>query len=140
MNQKVTGRASSIPAGLAIGGAISLVITIVGAMIGAWLMGYEKLQEQQIGYCAMIILLGSAFIGAWTAAGKIKHRRLFVCFSSGAVYFCTLLAVTALFFGGQYQAVGVTALVVLAGSISAAFMGENSKRGGQRPGTKRKHR
>ena len=36
-----------------------------------------------------------------------------MCLAAGGGYYLCLLAITALFFGGQYQGVGVTALMVL---------------------------
>ena len=139
-NQKVTGRASSIPGGLAIGGFMSLIITIIGAMIAAWLIGNERVQEQHIGYCSMLILLASSFIGAWIAASKIKHRRLYICILSGMIYYGMLLTITALFFGGRYQAMGVTAAVVLAGCMSAALTGQRGEKGRVRRRRKAAHR
>lgn len=119
---------------------MNLLITITGAIISAWLIGNEKIPEQSIGYCSMFILLAASFLGAWIAAAKIKHRRLYISILSGLIYYCILLAVTALFFGGQYQAMGVTALVVLAGCMSAALIGLKGERGGRRRAGKRKYR
>ena len=41
---------------------------------------------------------------------------------SGLVYFVTLLAITALFFGGQYEAVGVTGLLVFGASTAVGLL------------------
>ena len=45
-----------------------------------------------------------------------------MCLLTGVCYYLALLAMTALFFGGQYSALGVTALAVLAGSGGAALL------------------
>jgi len=140
MNQKVTGKASSIPVGLAVGGFVSMLFTIIGAIAAAWLIGNEKLSENKIGYCAMVLLLSASYLGAWTAAEKIKHRRLYICVMSGLLYYVILLAINALFFGGQYNALGVTALLVLAGSICAALLKGMGSRGGKTRGAIRRHR
>ncbi len=121
-NRKVTGTASTMPGGLAVGGILSLSITLVGSMITAWLIGTGRISETAMGYCAMGILLLSSFAGAMTAARKIKHRLLYVCGLSGLLYYGLLLCVTALFFGGQYEGMGVTGLVVLAGTGCAALL------------------
>lgn len=139
-NQKVTGRASSMPGGLALGACVNLLITIIGAMFCGWLIGNEKAPEQSIGYCSMFILLAASFLGARTAAAKIKHRILYVSILSGIIYYCSLLAITALFFGGMYQGMGVTALVIMAGCISAALIGQKGERRSRRGKKRMNHR
>lgn len=139
-NRKVTGTASSVPAGLALGALVSLTVTVVGSVLTANLVLKELIAESNIGYCSMIILLVSSFLSAWTAAARIKHRRLYVSILAGVVYYGILLGITALFFGGQYQGMGVTALVVIAGCGAAALMGGNRerKREKQRFGSRRR--
>ena len=130
-NQKVTGTASSMPGGLASGAAVSLLATVAGCWFFAYLISIEKLVQSAIGYCAMVIILLSALLGAAVAVRRIKRRRLYVCGLSGLIYYLCLLSMTALFFGGQYQGVGVTALLVLGGAGTAAMLslkGEGSPR------------
>ncbi len=122
-NRKVTGRALSVPAGIALGAAVSAGVTIAGVMLVAWLLGRETLPESALGYGVMGILLLSAAAGAGTAVRRIKRQRMIMSLISGMVYFLMLLATTALFFGGQYGGVGATALVILAGSGAVGLMG-----------------
>lgn len=122
-NRKVTGTASSMPAGLALGGCISLAVTLAGAAVFAALISRETLQMGSIGYCSIAVILLSSLLGAAVAAARIKRRRVYVCALSGVIYYAVLLAMTALFFGGQYQGMGVTALLVLAGCGAAALLG-----------------
>ena len=137
-NRKPTGRASSIPAGLAVGAAVNVVITCFSALALGKLVDSQKMQWENIGYGIMLLLLAASFAGACAAYAKIKRQRLMVCLLSGMVYFAILLSVTALFFGGQYEAVGVTAALVLAGSGTAGLLGLGSKRGGK-TGKLRRH-
>lgn len=134
VNQKPTGRAMSMPAGLVFGAAISLGVTLLAAAVLAKLVDMEKLAWENIGYGIMILLLLASFSGAMAAFAKIKRQRMLVCAISGAVYFGILLSITALFFGGQYDSVGVTAALVLAGSIAAGLLGLRD--GGNRKGRK----
>lgn len=122
VERKNTGRAVSIPYGLAIGAVISMLVTVLISAIGAHLIISEMLPQEQIGYCSITALLAGAILGAMTAAGKVKHRKLVVCLLSGLVYFCILLATTALFFGGQYQGMGVTFITIGLGSVAAALI------------------
>lgn len=136
VDRKVTGTASSTPGGLALGWGVGMGITVLGAAVCAHLISKETIAGEGIGYCAMVIVLLSTVLGALVSAGKIKRRRLQVCLMSGAVYYATLLAGTALFFGGQYQGMGVTGLLVLAGCGVVILMGMNG--GKQRRPRKRK--
>ena len=127
-NKKVTGTAASIPVGLCIGTAAALVVTLVGALVAAWLIETEKIGEEAIGYCSMVILMAASMLGAFTAQALIKHQRLIICAAAGACYYLTLLAMTALFFGGQYTGMGVTALVIAGGTAVIILLGLKGNR------------
>ena len=129
VNKKVTGTASSMGGGLALGGVISLVITILGALLCAGLISGEKIAESSIGYCSMVIILLSSIFGSLVAVMKIKHRRVYVCVLSGVIYFGSLLAATALFFGGQYQGMGVTGLLIAGGCMVTVLLGLKKEKG-----------
>ena len=88
----------------------------------------------------MVLLIVSSFAGAMIAFSRIKRQRMLVCIVSGVIYFAMLMSVTALFFGGQYSAVGTTALLVLAGSGTAALLGLRQRRGTKRTKIKVPHR
>lgn len=122
-NKKVSGTAKSVPVGICIGTAAALAVTLVGTLIAAWLISYEKIDENASGYCAMIILLTASAIGAYTVQAVVKHNKPVMCVAAGITYYLMLLAITALFFGGQYQAMGVTALVIAAGSSVVILVG-----------------
>ena len=122
VNTRPTGRAMTLPGGLAVGLGVSMFVTIAATLIlTKWVLG-DRMQMQNIGYGILILLITASFLGAMVAQGRVKHRRLLVCILSGVVYYCVLLGSTALFFGGQYSAVGVTGLLVLAGSGAAALL------------------
>lgn len=131
VNQKPTGRAVSMPAGLALGAAASFGMTILAAGILAKLVDTEKLMWENIGYGVMVLLLLASFLGAMVSYRKIKRQRMMVCLLSGVVYFAILISITALFFGGQYESVGVTALLILGGSGTAGILGLHGGRGGR---------
>ena len=120
-NRKVTGTAVSLPVGLAIGAAVSVAATVFISAIAAHLVSSELIAQENIGYCSITALVCSTLLGAWTAAGRIKRQRFVVSLLSGLVYYLILLSVTALFFGGQYQGMGVTLTVVALASIAAAL-------------------
>lgn len=130
--QKPTGKAWSMSTGLAFGAMISVCVMLLLAAALAKLIASGILEEGWIGYGVMILLLVSSFSGAISSYRKIKRQRLIVCLMSGILYMAILLAVTALFFGGQYETVGVTIFLILGGCLSAGFIGIREKRGGKR--------
>lgn len=132
-NQKPTGRALSIPGGIAMGTCLSMIVTILSCAILAWMVDNEKMQWEKIGYGIMVVILMASFLGALLSFQKTKRQRLMVCLLSGVAYLAVLLSLTALFFGGQYQAVGVTSVLILAGSGTAGILGV-------KPASRRSHR
>ena len=128
---KRSGKALSTPVGIGLGLLASMVVTFIGAAILAWLVAGEKIAENTIGYGAMTILLISSMLGALFAANGIKRMRVQMCVTSGGVYYLSLLAITALFFGGAYQGMGVAALAVFVGCGMAALIGLRNGKGKQ---------
>ncbi len=120
--KKVTGTTMGIPGGLGLGIFVSLLITLAGAALTAWLIASEKIGEGSIGYAVIVILIVASAMGALVAVSLVKRMRLQVCMLTGVFYYLTLLAMTALMFGGQYQGMGVSALVILAGCTFIAFL------------------
>lgn len=131
-NRKVTGKASTIPVGIMLGLGVSMLITVAGAAAAAWLISSEVTAQDSIGYLSAAVLVLSSAAGALAAAGKIKRMRLQMCIAFGVCYYLTLLAMTALFFGGQYEGMGVTAVAVALGCAGGALAG--MKAGSRRSG------
>ncbi len=133
VNRKVTGRASSMAGGLAMGGLVSLGATVLGAAGIAWLVNSGRLSGAHMGYSIMVLLTLGAWMGAMVAAGRVKRRRVLVCAGAGIIHFLILMSITALFFGGQYSGVEVTALMVLCGASLAILPGFRRPKGGKLP-------
>ena len=132
---KPTGRASTIPAGLAAGAGISICVTILVCLTGAWLISAEILPQKQIGYCVLLALVTATILGAMTAWKKIRRQKLAVCMMSGGVYFVLLALSTTVFFGGDFQGVWATLAAIILGSLAAALLTkerENMKKGKMR--------
>jgi putative membrane protein (TIGR04086 family) len=109
--------------GVAIGLVVSLIITGVLASILAWLVLGGKISENSLGYFVMGTLVIASVVGSMLSASKIKRRWVLVCCITGTAYYSVLLLCTALLFGGQFQGFGVTAIMVLGGSITAGLLG-----------------
>ena len=121
-----SGRAVSIPKGLAMGNGVSLGMTLLMSFALAGLISRERLSWDQVGYGILILLFLSALLGAAPSVKAVKRQRLMIAMGSGLLFWATLIAITALFFGGQYDGM----LVILAASGIVALMGlrrENRK-------------
>jgi len=123
-----TGRSSGVSVGILIGVLVCVGVTLIATVILAWLITTEKMGESAVGYGAMVALLLSAILGSWTASAKIGRLRTQVCLITGGIYYLVLLSITALFFGGQYQGMGVAAILVIAGSGVTALLGIREKK------------
>lgn len=126
--KKKTAKQVSLPLGIGIGIITGMVITVIGAMLAAWMIAGEKIGQGSIPYAAILILVIAAAIGAFAATLLIKEKRLIVCLSTGAGYYLCLIGCTALFFGGQYQAMGISALAVFLGSAITILVGVLGKK------------
>lgn len=120
--RKVTGTAMSVPAGIAVGVGVSAGMAVLGAALIAWLVDGTYINEAGVGYGAMITLLISSATGAWIAIQLVKHQKLPVALSCGVAFFALLVGITAFFFGGQYQGVVPTVLIVIGGSLLPALL------------------
>lgn len=129
-----------MPMGLLLGSGISMGVTLGTTAVLAKLLDSEKIAWENIGSCIVIMLIVSSFLGAMAACGKIKRQRLAVCLTSGVLYFCMLLAITALFFGGQYESVWITGLLILAGCGGAIVLGLRGEGKGRRKKIKLRNR
>lgn len=129
MAVKQSIKLGNLPRGITVGLIVSMISTLIGAAIAAWLLASEKVGEGSVGYIVLILLLISGFLGAMTSCNIIKQKRLPACIISGGVYFLCLLGINALLFQGTYSGVGESALVILAGVLSAALLGlKNDKK------------
>lgn len=122
MVRKQSAWLHKLPKSLGFSMIVSVGSALVGSAVGAWLLSLEKIEEGNIGYITMILLLVSSFLGALVATRLINEKRMLVCLCAGSVYLLSLLGITALFFGGIYSGVGESALVILAGVLSVALI------------------
>lgn len=123
LNRKVSGRAMSAPGGIAAGIGVCVLVTVIGALILAWLMNSTYLPESGAGYGAMLTLLAASLAGSMLAAGLVKRQRLLICMITGGVFLLLLLAMTAFCFGGQYQGIVPTVILISGGSAAASLLG-----------------
>lgn len=122
MMLKKRGRTSGIPAGIFAGLITALLITILLAAVTAVLIAGEKIGEDKALFSSAASLLLSAAFGGICAANVAGERKMIVCLIHGAVYYVTLLCVTAMFFEGRYENIWITGLLVLGASVSVGLL------------------
>lgn len=133
MVKKLTGRSPSLVKSVAAGVALGTVWTILCAAIIAKLVDSEVLPMENVGYGSMAAVLSAVFMGASLAGKRAGHLVAQASAISGVAYFACLLLVNALFFGGSYTGLGVTAILVAAATMLALLAA-----GKGRPGKRRR--
>lgn len=111
-----------MPAGIGIGVAFSALITVVGAMVFAWMITTERTGESSINAGCFFIHLLAAMIGTMYSCTVIKRNRLLVCgLTAGGNLI--LLFIMSLAFGGKTAGVGGVVLAVLIGGGVTLLLG-----------------
>lgn len=132
MAKKQNGKAFAIPSGIALGILVAVVITLLGGILLTWLIAGERMELGALGYGIMAIQFLGGVTGAVVAMLAVKHQKMQVCLLTGLGYLLVLLASNALFFGGQYDGVLTTGLILLAGCGITAILGSREAKGGKR--------
>ena len=122
-SKKVKGRAVPMFVGVGAGVVTMLVITILLAAVVSTMVLTGRIAEVNIGYYVMGILLLGSITGALVSVLKIKRRSMMVCCVTGGIFYLILLLVTFLCFGGSYQGVGVSGIMILTGSLVSGVLG-----------------
>ncbi len=117
-----TGRATSTARGLLSGLAVNMLITLAAAAILAKLIDDGIMTWENVGYAILITIMLSSFAGAYTSCQRIKRQKLVVSLLSGFIYWATLIGLNALVYSGKYEAVAVTTIIILAGSLCAFLL------------------
>ena len=129
MVKKITGRAPSLGKSAAAGILLGAVWTLICAMVLAKLIDSGVMPMEKVGYGSMAAVLSAVFAGASLAGRKAGHMVIQAAAISGAGYFLCLLLVNAFFFGGSYNGMTVTfVLIVLATTAAILAAGKGSGR------------
>ena len=124
---------------LTCGIVLTLVVMMISISVMAALMESTKINESAVGYYVVFIHLISILSGVRTVLRKQNEHKLYTSLFLGLLYWVMLLAMTALFFGCQYQGISVTIAVVMTGCVIAVIM-ENCRINVRKSGTSRKRR
>ena len=119
---KVNGRAASVPAGMAMAAAASMILTAILCVLIAYFLNRGKMTWEQAGYWIMAMLFFVTFVGGKLAYSAVKRQRLLISLMSGIIYWGLLLSITALFWGGNYGPIWETAGIIGAGCLTSALL------------------
>lgn len=118
--------------GLLYGGIAEIILTLAMSGLIALAVDTGLMEQEKIGYAVIILLVVTSLIGAMITYKQVKRQRMLVCLLSGVVYLAMLLSIAALFFGGIYSGMSVTAVMIGIGTMGAAFLGAGGEGRGKR--------
>ncbi len=140
VHSKNTGRASSMPKGIAAGVIFAICLTLILGAILAFFISREVIRQENTGYWVMPILFLASGAGSCLSYRKVQHRRMLIFGLTAAIYLVSLMAITALFFGGRFEGFFPTALLILSGSGTAFFLFGGGKRNRSLSGSRMRFR
>lgn len=112
---------------LIVGVTASILMMLFGTSFFALLITKEVIEESNIGYCALAILLISSISGTVAIRRRKTGMQPQKYLTTGAIYFVLLSCVTMIFFGAKFQGVFVTSIVVISGCLLPAVLGKQTK-------------
>ena len=129
VKQKISGKGLSIPAGIVFGVFAALAFAMLGALLLALLVMKETVPMSGIGVGAMVIVFAAAVFGCWLASVLTNGKKLLVCALTGIAFFLILLSITAVFFDGVFEGIGISAVLILLGTGVSVLFGLRKKSG-----------
>lgn len=116
MMKKATGTAPSMLRVTFTGVAISCGWAVLCAALIAMLLDREAIKMESVGYWAMAAHFSAALIGTMIARRRAGHMARPAIGAVGVGYFLCIVLANVLFFGGSFQGVGTTLILVLLAS------------------------
>ena len=113
----------AIAAAALIGGALGVLFSILCALLLTWLISSERLGQGGVDTGSLVILLVGSAAASVVSTLLFREKRLLVCVLSAVCFALIMLAMTAVFFGGQYSGLLPSGLVILAGSGCVCILG-----------------
>lgn len=120
--KKAKGTATAIPIGVLWGAIISLLMTIISALMLTWLTLNGITDQEKLGYSIMVSILLATMIGSFVSSTLVKRRKLLICWVTGMAYYITLLEINALLLGRNFQGVIAEGLLITEGSLISGIL------------------
>lgn len=105
-----------------------ILFLMVSAAILSTLILNGSIPERSINYYILVLIVVSVFLGTIVGRKRAGECKKIVCIITGTAIFCSLLLVTAVLFGGRYNGVGETGLLILCGCVLPIFVKTNGRK------------
>lgn len=109
--------------------ACCLCFTMIFSFLTGELLSRRILPQEHSGYAVMLILLTVSAIAAKVFGKEYVCNAIVSGTVSGLEYFLLLLLITWIFYGGKFEAIFETALMIAAGSFAGAVWGKLNRKG-----------
>ena len=121
-------KATSVPITIGVGLVLSLIITVLAAVLIAMMVISERMEPGHIYFGSAATMLLASFIGALYVVLIMGEKKLLFSMVTGGAYFLVLVCVSMLFFDGMIANVWQALILVIGGSFSAGIIKMNSKK------------
>ena len=121
-------KATSVPITIGVGLVLSLIITVLAAVLIAMMVISERMEPGHIYFGSAATLLLASFIGALYVVLMMGEKKLLFSMVTGGAYFLVQVCVSMLFFDGMIANVWQALILVIGGSFSAGIIKMNSKK------------
>ena len=125
-------KATSVPITIGVGLVLSLIITVLAAVLIAMMVISERMEPGHIYFGSAATLLLASFIGALYVVLMMGEKKLLFSMVTGVAYFLVQVCVSMLFFDGMIANAWQALILVIGGSFSAGIIKMNSKKNSYR--------
>ena len=125
-------KATSVPITIGVGLLLSLIITVLAAVLITMMVISERMEPGHIYFGSAATLLLASFIGALYVVLMMGEKKLLFSMVTGGAYFLVQVCVSMLFFDGMIANVWQALILVIGGSFSAGIIKMNSKKNSYR--------
>lgn len=127
----------SVAAGILKGALCGLGIVLLGALVITLLLNRKLLEINSLEYGVFIVTIVSVIVGCTIGTIAVGNHILIVSLGIGAAIQIALLGTTALFFGGTYQGVAVTTLLIAGVCLAVSLIMTKHAKGFQKTKNKK---
>ncbi len=130
---KKLSNSNSVVFALTLGLLVNILVTVFIAVVLAFMVVGEKIGPDAVVYGRVIGTVMAALAGCALATKLYGKQILLISFLSGALYMFCLLAMTAIFFGGQYKGMIAGAIAVFGACSATVLLQMRGSQGRKRP-------
>ena len=112
-------RTKSLPVGIAYGVVAAVVLSLLGTILGAYLMDREMVGASASSVLSMSIRIVSVLASTVITIKLTDHQLLLTAAVTAIVYFFVLIGIAILFFDSPFEAIWQGGIGILAGGALA---------------------